>query len=182
MSSFISNTLTADGPISKKLLQPIVNFAARFYVAFIFFQAGLQKIDSNYKVTAETIGTFRDEYKIPFIPPEIAANIACYAELSLSVLLVLGLFARPAALALFILNAVALYSLHIAGWDNAVANWKHIFWGALMLGIFAYGPSKISIDDWISAKSKGLNSNLFLKIIGIILFSGIFYVFLNKAL
>ena len=172
--------LVGDSILARKVLQPIVNFAARFYVAFVFFKSGIKKVDDDFMVTAETIGLFRDDFKIPFIPAEYAANLAAYAEIFLPILLVLGLFSRPAALALFILNGVALYALHTAGWANPVSNWQHIFWGALLLGVFAYGPSKISIDSWLSKKMIGRSSSLILKIIGIVVLSGVGYVLLSK--
>lgn len=180
MNSIMSNLLVGDDLLTRKLIQPIVNFSARFYVAFVFFKSGIKKVDDNFKVTEETINLFRDDFKIPYLPPEFAANLAAYAEIFLPVLLVLGFLSRPAALALFILNAVALYALHTAGWANPVSNWQHIFWGALFLGIFAYGPSKLSIDSWISKKLIGRSASLILKIIGIVICSGIGYVLLSK--
>jgi len=180
MSNFVSNLLAGDDLLSRKLIQPIVNFAARFYVAFVFFKSGIKKIDEDFRVTAETIKLFKDDFKLPFIPAEIAANLAAYAELILPLLLVIGFLTRPAAIGLFILNAVALYALHTAGWANPVSNWQHILWGVLLLGIFAYGPSKISFDSWISKKMLGRSSSLILKIIGIVVLSGIGYVLLNK--
>lgn len=180
MSNMMSNMLVGDSLLSRKCLQPIVNFAARFYVAFVFFKSGIKKIDDNFMVTSETIGLFRDDFKLPFIPAEYAANLAAYAEIFLPIMLVIGLLSRPAALALFVLNAVALYALHTAGWANPVSNWQHILWGVLLLGVFAYGPSKLSIDSWLSKKMVGRSSSLILKIIGIVVLSGIGYVLLSK--
>ena len=57
-------------------------------------------------VTDTTLYLF-EEYNVPLLPSDVAAYLATYAELILPVLLVIGLFTRPAALALFILNAVA---------------------------------------------------------------------------
>ena len=133
-----------------------------------------------FMVTADTISFFKDDYKVPVISPEIAANLATYSELLFPILLVLGLLTRPAALALFILNAVALYSLYTAGWAQPIHNWIHAFYGAFLLMIFVYGPSKLSIDSWISDKLRGRASNLLLKVLGIIVLSGIAYFLLNK--
>lgn len=180
MSNAFANLLVGDDLLSRKFIQPIVSFAARFYVAFVFFQSGIKKVDDNFMVTEKIIGHFKDDFKVPFIPPEIAANVTTYAELILPILLVIGLFTRPAAIALFVLNAVALYALHTAGWANPVSNWQHIFWGAIFLGIFAYGPSKVSIDTWIGKKLVGRSSSLILKIISIVILSGIGYVLLSK--
>ncbi len=180
MSNWVSNVLVGDDLLTRKLIQPVINFAARFYVAFVFFKSGIKKVDDDFRVTAETIKLFRDDFKIPFLPPEIAANLAAYAEIFLPVLLVIGLLARPAAIALFVLNAVALYALHTAGWANPVSNWQHILWGVIFLAVFAYGPSKLSIDSWIGKKLVGRSASLILKIIGIVILSGIGYVLMHK--
>ena len=182
MSSFFSNVLSGDSKFSRYMLQPILNFGARFYLAYVFFKAGLSKIDDGFMVKAEIIKSFKDDFKVPYLPPEIAANLAAYAELALPILLVLGLFTRPAAFALFILNAVALYSLHVAGWANPVANWLHIFWGVLMLFIIAYGPSKFAIDSWLSDRLRDRESSLTLKIVAIVILSAVGYFLLNKYL
>lgn len=180
MSNYFSRMLVGDDFLSIKLLQPLVNFAARFYVAYVFFKSGIGKVDNNFKVTPETVALFRDEFKVPFIPPEIAANITAYAEIFLPILLLIGFLTRPAAKALFILNAIAFYSLHTADWANPVANSLHVFWGAVLLAIFAYGPSKVSVDSWINKKMAGQKSSLILKILAIIVLSAIAYFLLNK--
>lgn len=180
--SFLANTLMGDSRLSKKIIQPLLTFAARFYVAFIFFQSGLQKVDNNFMITEKTFTSFSDDYKVPYLPPEIAAYLATYAELILPILLVFGLFSRVAALGLFIVNAVALYALHTTGWVQAMHNWIHVFYGTLLLMVFAYGPSKLSIDAWISDKLRERDSSLILKLIYIILLSAIGYLILNKYL
>ena len=63
-----------------------------------------------------------------------------------TVLLVLGLGRRFAALGLFVVNAVAVIALT----DIApAALQQHIFWGALLAGLAIYGPGTWSLDRLI---------------------------------
>src|SRR5690242_14624854 len=68
----------------------------RAAVATVFWNSGTEKLAS----WDSTLALFRDEYRLPVIPPEIAATMAASIELSTPFLLVLGLFTRAAALVL----------------------------------------------------------------------------------
>jgi putative oxidoreductase len=64
-------------------------------------------------------------------------------ELILSVLLVLGLGSRFAALGLFVVNLVAVVALA----DIAPAALQlHQFWGSLLAGLVVFGPGCIALD------------------------------------
>ena len=69
----------------------------RIGVGAVFFNAGLMK----YRSWDMTLMLFRDEYKVPVLPPELAARMALMQELSLPILLFLGLGTRIATLPLF---------------------------------------------------------------------------------
>lgn len=185
MKQFLANILTGDDKLSVNILQPIVNFGLRFYVAYVFFKSGLTKVDNNFMVPQATIDLFDYEYNAPIneffglqIPAALSANLASYAELILPVLLVIGFLSRPAAVGLFILNAVAM--IYIASTDfAAVGLWQHTAWGAMFGLVMLYGPSKLSLDSWISDKFKGKETSLIHKLIGIVVLSGISYFILN---
>ena len=90
---------------------------------------------------------------MPLLSPKLAAFLGTAAELSLPVLLALGLLSRPAALALFVFNYVAMTSYP----DISPAGIKeHWLWGALLLVTFFHGPGKISLDhllrNWFSGR------------------------------
>lgn len=107
--------------------------------------SGLTKIQS----WQTTLMLFEYEYAVPLISFELAAWLATAAELTLPVLLVLGVLTRPAALALFVLNVVAMTSypdLSIAG------NKEHMMWGFMIASLFFYGAGKVSIDYWATRK------------------------------
>lgn len=121
----------------------------RLYLLKIFFQSGLTKIQS----WQSTIDLFAYEYTVPLLPPEIAAYMATAGELILPVLLLFGLMTRPAAIGLFILNAVAAYAYALTDFYNIVGMMDHILWGAMILVYVLYGPSPLSIDNWLSRKT-----------------------------
>ncbi|HID83416.1 MAG TPA: DoxX family protein [Chromatiales bacterium] len=120
-------------------LAPVFDLVIRLYVAKAFFLSGLTKIKS----WNSTVQLFEYEYTVPLLSPKLAAFLGTAAELSLPVLLALGLLSRPAALALFIFNYVAMTSYP----DISPAGIKeHWLWGALLLVTFFHGPGKISLD------------------------------------
>lgn len=130
-------------------LAPVFDLAIRLYVAKVFFMAGLTKIKS----WSSTLQLFEYEYSVPLLSPKLAAYLGTAAELTLPVMLIVGLFSRPAALALFAFNYVAMISYP----DISPAGTKeHWLWGALLLVIFFHGPGKISLDhmlrNWLSGR------------------------------
>jgi len=120
-------------------LQPLAALAARIYVGQAFFLSGLTKI----RDWETTIALFTDEYKVPFLPPALAALMGTAGELVLPVLLVLGLGGRFAALGLFVVNAVAVISLQEIA---PAALQQHIFWGSLLAGLAIFGPGAWSLE------------------------------------
>jgi putative oxidoreductase len=120
----------------------------RLYLLKIFFQSGLTKFQS----WQSTLDLFAYEYSVPLLPPEIAAYMATAGELVLPVLLLIGLMTRPAAIGLFILNAVAAYAYSQADYYNMIGMMDHVLWGAMTLVYAFYGPSPLSIDHLFSKK------------------------------
>lgn len=125
-------------------LQPLLLLAARVHVGLVFFRSGLTKL----RDWDTTLFLFTDEYKVPLLPPAVAAVMGTGGELVLPVLLALGLGGRLAALGLCVVNAVAVVSLT----DIApAALQQHILWGALLAGVAVYGPGHWSVDRWLCA-------------------------------
>ena len=78
----------------------------RISIAAIFFFSGRTKVDGLLSVNDSAYLLFREEYKVPLLPPDIAAHLATYAEHLFPLLLVLGLATRFSALALLGMTAV----------------------------------------------------------------------------
>jgi putative oxidoreductase len=131
------------------VLQPLALLAARLYVAWVFFAAGLTKL----RDWESTLFLFEEEYVVPLLNPEIAAYMATIGEITLPILVVLGLASRLGAIGLGIVNLVAVISLD----DIAPAAFSgHVIWGLLLMLITLWGAGKLSIDNF--AKSKYLLS------------------------
>jgi len=126
------------------------DLVVRLYLLKIFFQSGLTKIQS----WQSTLDLFAYEYSVPLLSPQVAAIMATGGELILPVLLLIGFMTRPAAIGLFILNAVAAYAYALTDFYNFTGMLDHILWGAMILVYIVYGPSPLSIDNLISKKLK----------------------------
>jgi putative oxidoreductase len=124
----------------------LLGFILRIFVAVQFLKAGLLKV----KDWDSTLSLFRDEYMVPILPPEIAAMMGAGGELIFSVLLILGLFSRPAAFALFVVNAMAVVSYpQLWAFECPAAINDHFYWGILLLVLIVIGPGKIAADQWL---------------------------------
>ncbi len=120
-------------------LQPLLLLGFRLYVARVFFLSGLTKIH-DWSIT---LALFTDEYHVPVLPPAVAAVMGAATELSMPVLLALGLATRFGAFVLFFFNIIAVIS-YAALPDIAIKD--HILWGTMILVILLCGPGKVSLD------------------------------------
>jgi putative oxidoreductase len=128
-------------------LQAPAAFAARLFVASVFFRAGLTKIAD----WGTTLALFADEYHVPLLSPAVAALAGTFAELFFPILLALGLLGRFSAFSLFMVNAVAVLSLaEIA----PAALQQHYLWGTLLLALVLWGPGRWAADAWWWPKIK----------------------------
>jgi putative oxidoreductase len=109
---------------------------ARLAVAEVFWSSGQTKI-ANWDAALQL---FEEEYKVPLLPPDVAAHIAAGIELSTPVLLVLGLATRPTAALLLGMTTVIEVFVYPQAWPT------HIQWAAMLLFLLCRGPGKISLD------------------------------------
>ncbi len=121
----------------------LIAIIARIGIATTFLRSGLLKLDgwSN----GNTLALFTDEYKLPLIPPEIAAYMAAACELSMPVLILAGFFTRFAALVLLCMTLV----IEIFVYPNAFDT--HGVWAASLLYLMKYGPGVLSVDHFVGA-------------------------------
>ena len=121
----------------------------RLYVAWAFFHSGMLKV-SNWPAT---LALFHDEYKVPLLPPDLAAYAGAFGELFFPVLLFAGVLTRPAALGLFAVNAIAVISYpQLFQFECPAAIGQHIDWGMSLLVLAAFGAGRISLDAFFANK------------------------------
>jgi putative oxidoreductase len=147
MSTLI-DWLKAGRRIAERIPYSIVALVARLAVATVFWRSAQTKIDGFFEVKDSTFYLFTEKYKVPLLPPELAAYLATYQELIGSVLLIIGLATRLTALAFIGMVAIIQTFVYPEGWPN------HILWFALLLLIVARGPGAISLDHLIWRRTK----------------------------
>ena len=128
------------GLLDRAIPHDLVALASRLAVAAIFFQSGRTKVDGLLTVSDGALDLFRNEYRVPLLPPEIAAHLATYAEHAFPLLLVLGLGTRLSALALLGMTAVIQLFVYPDAWPT------HLGWAALLLYLAGRGGGRLALD------------------------------------
>lgn len=113
---------------------------ARFGIAGIFFMSGRTKVEGLLTITDSTYELFRTEYRIPLVPSDIAALTATLSEHIFPILLLIGLFTRGAAAALFAMTLVIEIFVYPDAWPT------HLSWAAVLLPLMARGGGDWSLD------------------------------------
>jgi putative oxidoreductase len=108
----------------------------RLAIAGVFWKAGLVKVMS----WQTTVALFRDEYRVPVLPPEAAAVLASCFELGCSTLLLLGLASRLATLPLLGMISTIQLFVYPDAWS------EHLVWASILLFLLTRGPGTISLD------------------------------------
>jgi len=121
----------------------ILQLAMRIGVGAVFFRAGLIK----YNSPEFTVLLFRDEYQVPVLAPEVAARMATINELTIPVLLFVGLATRLATLPLLGMIAVIQSFVYPNAWSD------HLLWGSVLVFLLTRGPGVLSLDYLIARTS-----------------------------
>ena len=119
---------------------PILELGMRTAVGATFFRSGMTKLQSF----DTAIALFRDEYRLPLLPPEIAAYMGTTVELSAPVLLVLGIGARFGAAALLFMTMTIQLLVYPENWP------EHLMWASILAYVVTRGAGKLSIDRIIA--------------------------------
>jgi len=134
------------GLAAKALPLSVLLLVQRLGVAAVFFQSGRTKVDGWFTLSDGTFELFRTDYALPLVPPVAAAYAATISEHLFPILLVLGLFSRYAALALFGMTMVIEIFVYPDAWPT------HLSWAGLMLPIIAIGGGRFALDRVIGIK------------------------------
>src|SRR5260370_20687704 len=122
----------------------------RIALALPFFRSGLTRWDGFLSLSPSAAYLFEEEFKLhifgdlyDFPAPLVIGHLVGLAEITLPILLVLGVATRFVALGLLIMTGV-IQLVVPDGWANF-----HLYWAALALAIMALGPRGPSLDPLI---------------------------------
>jgi putative oxidoreductase len=118
----------------------VLQLLFRVSIAVVFWDAGVVKITS----WQPTVALFANEYKVPLLPPELAATLAAAVELTCPVLLVFGLATRLATLPMLGMTFVIETFVYPDLWRI------HLMWATILLFILTRGPGALSVDHLIA--------------------------------
>jgi len=120
----------------------LLEFGMRLAVGATFFRSGMNKAEDFNNA----IVLFRDEYRLPLLPPEIAAYMGTTVELTAPVLLTLGIFARLGAAALLFMTLTIQFLVYPENWP------EHLMWASILAYVLSRGPGALSIDRLVALR------------------------------
>jgi putative oxidoreductase len=130
----------------------LTQLVLRIGLAVPFWRSGINKWEGFLHLNDVAVLLFSSEFKLhlpggpyPFPAPGIFAFAAASAEILLPLLLVVGLATRFAALGLLLVTLVVQLTVP-EGWP------LHLTWAAMALGIMAWGPGKVSLDNLLKRR------------------------------
>jgi putative oxidoreductase len=137
----------------------LISLLGRFSIAAIFWKSGQTKIQGFAidvvsgefhfgmpRLSDSVIDLFRDEYRLPLLPPDIAATAAAFAEHFFPVLILIGLATRFSAMALLGMTLTIQFLVYPDAYPT------HGVWATVLIFLIARGPGRISIDQWIERR------------------------------
>ena len=149
----IGGLIACANAVVRAIAQPsLTQFVLRCALAVPFWRSGVNKWDGFLQLNDVAILLFSSEFQLhlpggpyPFPAPAVMAFAAGSAEILLPILLVLGLATRFAALGLLVMTVIVQLTVP-DGWP------LHVTWAAMALGIMAWGPGPISLDNFIKKR------------------------------
>ena len=135
-----------------KMPLSLILLGMRVAMGFVFFNAGLLKWNSfDFAVKL-----FADEYRLPLLPPELAARLAMMVEIGVPLFLFAGLATRLATLPLIAMTLVIVTLVYPASWVES------LLWGSVLVMILTRGPGVFSLDHlierWFTAREQEVPS------------------------
>ena len=128
---------------AKALLEAIphdlIALVGRIAIGTVFWRSAMTKID-GFSLKPSTFYLFENDYKLPLVPPEIAAYMATATELTMPLLLWSGLLTRFAATILLCMTLV----IEIFVYPNAFDT--HGVWAVTLMYLMKYGAGRFSLD------------------------------------
>jgi putative oxidoreductase len=126
----------------------VIQVLFRLAIASVFLKAGWNKL-ASWELTVQL---FADEYKVPVLPPDLAAMMATGTEIGCSLLLIAGLGTRLATLPL--LGMIAVIQTFV--YPGAYA--EHLTWASILLFLLTRGGGPWSVDRALGLEPTDLSA------------------------
>lgn len=129
----------------------LVSLIARLSLAAVFFASARTKVEEGtlFTLSDNAIWLFQEEYRLPLLPPELAAHLALTAEHAFPLLLVIGLASRFAALGLLVMTLVIQIFVYPSAYP------VHGPWAVCCLVVMIHGAGVLSLDHVIASRRAG---------------------------
>lgn len=128
--------------LAERLPLSIIQLAMRVAIGFVFFNSGLLKARSF----EFAVKLFEQEYRLPFLDPTLAAQLAMAVELSVPLFLFVGLATRLATLPLLGMVAVIQLLVYPQAWV------EHLLWASVLVFLLTRGPGLLSLDHLVERR------------------------------
>lgn len=159
MKASLINLITTLVGLFSRIPDSLIALIGRFSIAAIFWKSGQTKIEGLAidivsgefqlawpHLSDSALELFRSEYRLPLLPPELAAPMAAFGEHFFPILILLGLATRFSSLALLVMTL----TIQIFVYPDAYPT--HGVWATVLLVLIARGPGKISLDHWLAKR------------------------------
>ncbi len=137
----------------------LILLGMRVAMGFVFFNAGLLK----WRSFDFAVKLFVNEYRLPLLPPELAARMAMTVELGAPLFLFAGLATRLATLPLIGMTLVIVTLVYPASWVES------LLWGSVLVMILTRGPGVFSLDHlierWFAAREQGAGGKMVMRVV-----------------
>lgn len=161
-SSSLGALLSGVIALFSRIPDSLIALIGRFSIAAIFWKSGQTKIEGFAvdlvagelqigwpQLSDSALELFRSEYRLPLLPPELAAPLAAFGEHLFPLLILIGLATRFSALALLVMTL----TIQIFVYPDAYPT--HGVWATVLLVLIARGPGAISLDHWLFRRYAG---------------------------
>ena len=139
--------------------ESLIAALGRFSIAAVFWKSGQTKVQGFAvdivsgefslgvpRLSDSVVELFRSEYKLPLVPPELAAPLAAFAEHLFPLLILVGLATRFSALALLAMTLTIQLLVYPDAWPT------HGVWATVLIFLIARGPGVFSLDHLIARR------------------------------
>ena len=131
--------------VFERIPHTLIALAARLSVASVFWASARTKVEEGtlFTLSDGAVYLFREEYRLPLLPPGLAAHLALVNEHVMPILLVIGLGTRFAAAVLLGMTLV----IQLFVYPDAYG--VHGPWAVCLMYLMKYGAGALSLDHLV---------------------------------